>query len=83
MVCPDPIEVMLAAADRHGAKFFVSSDWYGEWDAQALPADGTGGKRSGLPHFASGPRRRAPTSVVGSHPDSTRLYLDYVQRLKR
>ena len=36
MACPDPIEAMLTAADRHGVKFFVSSDWYGEWDAQAL-----------------------------------------------
>lgn len=36
MACPDPLEAMLAAADRHGVKFFVSSDWYGEWDAQAL-----------------------------------------------
>jgi len=36
MVCPDPIEAMLAAADRWGVKFFVSSDWYGEWDARAL-----------------------------------------------
>ena len=36
MTCPDPIEAMLAAADRVGIKFFISSDWYGEWNAQAL-----------------------------------------------
>ena len=36
MACPDPIEAMLAAADRHRVKFFISSDWYGEWDAAAL-----------------------------------------------
>lgn len=34
--CPDPIGAMLTAADRHGVKFFLSSDWYGEWDARAL-----------------------------------------------
>lgn len=36
MGCPDPIEAMLAAADRYRVKFFISSDWYGEWDAAAL-----------------------------------------------
>lgn len=36
MACPDPIEAMLIAADRVGIKFFISSDWYGEWNAQAL-----------------------------------------------
>ncbi len=36
MTCPDPIEAMLTAADRYGIKFFISSDWYGEWDVQAL-----------------------------------------------
>ena len=34
--CPDPIEALLAAADRYRVKFFISSDWYGEWDARAL-----------------------------------------------
>jgi hypothetical protein len=34
--CDDPIEAMLTAADRLGIKFFISSDWYGEWNAQAL-----------------------------------------------
>lgn len=36
MTCPDPIEAMLAAADKCGVRFFISSDWYGEWDARAL-----------------------------------------------
>lgn len=36
MACPDPIGAMLTAADRVGVKFFISSDWYGEWNAQAL-----------------------------------------------
>ena len=36
MACADPIEAMLTAADRCGVKFFMSSDWYGEWNDQAL-----------------------------------------------
>ncbi len=36
MACPDPLEAMLKAADRVGMKFFISSDWYGEWNARAL-----------------------------------------------
>ena len=31
LVCPDPIEALLSAADQHGAKFFLSCDWYGPW----------------------------------------------------
>ena len=34
--CADPIEAMLSAADRCGIRFFISSDWYGEWDHHAL-----------------------------------------------
>lgn len=36
LVCADPIEAMLAAADRCGVKFFLSSDWYADWDEAAL-----------------------------------------------
>jgi len=36
MACPDPIEAMLAAADECRVRFFLSSDWYGEWDERAL-----------------------------------------------
>ncbi len=36
MACADPIEAMLSAGDRCGVKFFISSDWYGEWNARAL-----------------------------------------------
>jgi hypothetical protein len=34
--CPEPIEAMLTAADRCGMRFFISSDWYGDWDYKAL-----------------------------------------------
>ena len=36
LACDDPIGAMLAAADRYGVKFFISSDWYGEWDNATL-----------------------------------------------
>lgn len=36
MACPDPIGALLAAGDRYGVKFFLSSDWYGNWDYHAL-----------------------------------------------
>ena len=36
MACDDPIGEMLSEADRLGVKFFISSDWYGEWDHAAL-----------------------------------------------
>ena len=36
MACANPIEAMLAAGDRYGVNFFISSDWYGNWDERAL-----------------------------------------------
>ncbi len=36
MACADPLGAMLTAADRHGVKFFISSDWYAAWDEAAL-----------------------------------------------
>ena len=38
--CDDPIEAMLAAADKYRMHFFISSDWYGDWDdAKMLSPD--------------------------------------------
>ncbi len=45
MACPDPIGAMLAAADRYGIKFFLSSDWYGDWDDHLLLDPGMMAKR--------------------------------------
>lgn len=45
MACDDPIGEMLAEADRLGVKFFISSDWYGEWDHAALVDAGRAAKR--------------------------------------
>jgi hypothetical protein len=36
MGCADPLEALLTAGDRYGVRFFISSDWYGEWDEKAL-----------------------------------------------
>jgi hypothetical protein len=36
MACEDPIEALLAAADKCHVKFFLSSDWFGPWDYQCL-----------------------------------------------
>lgn len=36
MACNDPIGALLKAADRHGVKTFISSDWYAEWDEKAM-----------------------------------------------
>ncbi len=36
MACADPIGAMLTGADKHGVRFFISSDWYGDWDDRAL-----------------------------------------------
>ena len=36
MACDNPIEALLAAADQHRVKFFLSSDWFGPWDYQCL-----------------------------------------------
>jgi hypothetical protein len=40
MACADPIEALLRGGDKYGVKFFMSSDWYGDWDEQALLAPG-------------------------------------------
>jgi hypothetical protein len=45
MACADPIGAMLNGADRYGVKFFISSDWYGEWDYRALLAPDLMAKR--------------------------------------
>ena len=36
MACADPIGAMLSGGDKYGVKFFISSDWYGDWDGRAL-----------------------------------------------
>jgi hypothetical protein len=36
MACENPIEALLAAADKCHVRFFLSSDWFGPWDYQCL-----------------------------------------------
>jgi len=31
LVCDDPIEALLSAADKYAVKFFLSCDWYADW----------------------------------------------------
>ena len=45
MACEDPIGEMLSEADKRGVKFFISSDWYGEWDHKVLTDPETVAKR--------------------------------------
>jgi hypothetical protein len=40
MGCDDPLEAVLAAADKYGIKFFVSNDYFGNWrDSQEMMTD--------------------------------------------
>jgi hypothetical protein len=45
MACADPIGALLTGADKYGVKFFISSDWYAEWDERALHDPGRVAKR--------------------------------------
>ncbi|MFC2126651.1 DUF4434 domain-containing protein [Bacteroidota bacterium] len=37
--CDDPVEVVLAAADKFGIKFFISGGFYGEWTDPKIFSD--------------------------------------------
>lgn len=37
--CEDPLEALLAAADRHGMKVFIGNGFWGQWDSPAILAD--------------------------------------------
>lgn len=45
MACADPIGALLTGGDKYGVKFFLSSDWYAEWDERALHDPSRGAKR--------------------------------------
>lgn len=36
MICADPLEAVLSAADQYGIKFFVSNGFYGDWTNAAF-----------------------------------------------
>jgi hypothetical protein len=40
MVCPNPLETVLAAADKYDVNFFISNDFFGDWsNARQMIAD--------------------------------------------
>jgi len=45
MVCPDPIEAVLAAADNYKVKFFVGGGFYGDWESDTTISDPVAAKK--------------------------------------
>ncbi|HEX4750682.1 MAG TPA: DUF4434 domain-containing protein [Bryobacteraceae bacterium] len=43
--CPDPLEAVLAAADKYGVRFFIGGGFYGEWDSPKIVSDPLAAKR--------------------------------------
>jgi len=39
LACEDPIEAVLAAADKYGIKFFMGAGFYGQWDSPDVIKD--------------------------------------------
>jgi len=40
--CPDPLEVVLSAADKYKVKFFIGCGFYGAWDSDRIITDRAG-----------------------------------------
>jgi len=45
IACDDPIEAVLAAADKYGIKFFVGGGFYGKWDSPDILSDPVAAKK--------------------------------------
>jgi hypothetical protein len=43
--CTDPIETVLAAADKHGVKFFIGGGFYGDWEDPNIISDPVAAKK--------------------------------------
>lgn len=43
--CPDPLEALLTAGDRHGVRIFVGNGFWGAWDSPGIIADPEAGRR--------------------------------------
>ena len=43
--CPDPLEAVLAAADKYGIKFFIGTGFYGNWVREDTIVDAVAMKR--------------------------------------
>lgn len=45
LACPDPLEAVLSAADKHGVRFFISNGFYSNWKSSIAIADPITSKR--------------------------------------
>jgi hypothetical protein len=45
LACPDPLEAVLAAADKHGLKFFIGGGFYGDWKSGKTISDPVAAKK--------------------------------------
>ena len=43
--CPDPIEAVLAAADKYKIKFFIGGGFYGDWESPSILSDPVAAKK--------------------------------------
>lgn len=39
LACPNPLEAVLSAADKHGIKFFIGNGFYSDWRSSAAVSD--------------------------------------------
>jgi len=45
LACPDPIEAVLAAADKYKIKFFIGGGFYGDWESDTILSDPMAAKK--------------------------------------
>ena len=45
LACPDPLEAVLAAADKYKVKFFVGAGFYGNWESNKVITDPVAAKK--------------------------------------
>jgi hypothetical protein len=45
LACPDPLEAVLAAADKHGVRFFIGGGFYGDWTSGKTIVDPVAAKK--------------------------------------
>ncbi len=45
LACPDPLEAVLAAADKYKVKFFVGAGFYGNWESPNVITDPVSSKK--------------------------------------
>jgi hypothetical protein len=45
IACDNPIEAVLAAADKYGIKFFIGGGFYGKWDSPNILSDPVAAKK--------------------------------------